>query len=73
MAVRLKKEVREVVKIAEAEGFSWNGYLTGSGHVKLRHSNGGTVVIPATPSSYSWRRNAEADLVRVAAGRGKRR
>jgi predicted RNA binding protein YcfA (HicA-like mRNA interferase family) len=66
MAVKLNKEVREVVKAAVLLGFSWNGGLTGSGHVKLRHRNGGTVIIPATPGAYSWKKNAESDLKKVA-------
>lgn len=71
--VKLGKDVRDVVKVAGQQGFSWDGKLTGSGHVKMIHENGGQMVIPATPGRYSWRRNALADIKRIAAGNMRQR
>jgi predicted RNA binding protein YcfA (HicA-like mRNA interferase family) len=68
MSVKLGKEIQAVVKSARTLGFTWSGRLTGGGHVRLKHENGGIVILPATPSRPSWRKNAEADLRKVAGG-----
>ena len=60
----MKKEVGEVIKAAEAAGFSIDRY-TGSGHYKLTHGNGESMVIPSTPSGPRWKQNALADIKRA--------
>jgi hypothetical protein len=62
--VRLKKEVREVVQYAVALGYTCEGVRKGSGHVRLTLGRK-ALTIPATPGSYSWRKNAMADIRRL--------
>ena len=65
---RYRKEVMEAIKKAEALGFTVieEKVKRGARHVKMRHTNGGMIVFPATPSSPSWAKNQEADAKRVA-------
>lgn len=59
------KEVRELVKHAEENGFTCIG-IGGSGHWKLRHTSGRMLVVPATPhGGRRWRQNAEAMIKRI--------
>lgn len=64
-AVKLHKEVREVVAFAATHGFEFKRF-TGSGHIKLQHGSGAIVILSATPGKYSWRANAEAEIRRSA-------
>lgn len=64
----MNSQAREVLRIAEALGFTVDG-RDGSGHIRLRHSNGQVTSVPATPSEYRGLRNAQLVLERIA---GKR-
>lgn len=71
-AVKLSnKQTRELLKYAQDLGFEWDGRLTGSGHVKLKHPNGGRVILSATPGGGNNGQNSRKDIERVARnGRG---
>lgn len=60
------KMARELVKYAEDRGFVWDGKLTGGGHIKLRHPNGGLVILAATPGRGNNGHNSRKDIERVA-------
>jgi predicted RNA binding protein YcfA (HicA-like mRNA interferase family) len=60
----VKKEVAEVIKLAEAAGFTVDRY-TGTGHYKLMNGGGETMIIPSTPSGKRWKRNALAEIRRA--------
>lgn len=62
-AVKLHKEVREVVAFAATHGFEFKRF-TGSGHIKLQHGSGAIVILSATPGKYTWKANAEAQIRR---------
>ena len=66
---RYNKDVRDAIKAAQQQGFSLVQSKSGGSHVKMVHSNGGTITFPSTPKSYSWLANHRADVKRVAAGR----
>lgn len=66
----MKKEVKNLVKMALAAGFTFNRQ-TGSGHYKLTHKGGSTIVIPSTPSGSRWKQNVLADIKR-ASRRGRK-
>ncbi len=63
---RYRKDVGEVIKYAESRGFQCVG-MTGSGHWRLRHSGGRTVVISATPGRGRFRQNSIRDINRICA------
>lgn len=64
---RYRKDVGEVIKYAENRGFTCVG-MTGSGHWRLRHTGGRTVIISATPTSRSrWRKNSINHIDRICA------
>lgn len=57
----MHKEVRELVKEAERQG--WRRRELPSGHVQLYAPDGTTIVtLPGTPSGGRWRANAVAQL-----------
>ena len=59
----MKKEIREIVKLIEANGFTVEG--GGNRHYKVKNADGVTVaVLPSTPGQGRWRQNALADLKR---------
>jgi|GEM_PF-7049202 len=62
--ITARKEVSELIATAEAAGFVFERY-TGSGHYKLRHKDGGSIVIPSTPSGSRWKQNVLADIKRA--------
>lgn len=72
----MKHEVEQVVRKLEGIGWTLEG-LAGSGHYRMSHDNGATVMVPATPSDGRWKANliAEAEracgqkIERPAAGR----
>lgn len=59
------KEIREIIRIAEDAGFHMDRY-TGTGHYKMRHGGGGTIIIPSTPSGRRWKQNVLADIRRYS-------
>lgn len=61
----MKKEVKNLIKAAIAAGFTFNRQ-TGSGHYKLTHGGGNTIVIPSTPSGSRWKQNVLADIKRAS-------
>lgn len=62
-----RKDIREIIQLAEDSGFTLDRY-TGSGHYKMHHGNGGTIVIPSTPRGERWKQNVLADIRRVSRG-----
>lgn len=62
----MRKAVKELIDWAERIGFINEG-LDGNGHYKLRHSNGFTYSVGATPSDHRAQLNAKSDLRRLAA------
>ena len=60
----MKKEVAEVITLAEAAGFTVDRY-TGSGHYMLRNPGGETMIVPSTPSGKRWKRNTLAEIRRA--------
>lgn len=62
-----RKDVREIIQVAQEAGFTLDRY-TGSGHYKMHHGNGGTIVIPSTPRGDRWKKNVLADIRRVGQG-----
>lgn len=62
----MRKSVREVVEFAELIGWTLIPSHSGGGHVVLRHRNGETYRMSATPSDHRWWRNAKSDLSRLA-------
>lgn len=58
------KEIREVMRLAEREGFTLVRY-TGSGHYKYEGQEGQTLIIPSTPSGPRWKKNAIAEIRRA--------
>lgn len=64
MIATARKEVREVIREAETAGFVMERY-TGSGHYKMRHANGTSIIIPSTPSGRRWKQNVLADIRRA--------
>lgn len=57
-------QAREIVVIAKALGFRFDGY-DGSGHVVLSLPDGRRTSIPATPSEYRGRKNSILTLERM--------
>lgn len=66
MPKKMHKEVREVVNYAKSLGFTVHDKITGKGHIKLTLPNGTGTTVPVSPGKYTWRRNAMADLKRLA-------
>ena len=66
----MRKEVGEMIKHAESEGFRFDRY-TGTGHYRMIHENGSTVVIPSTPSGPRWKKNVMADIRRASQPGGR--
>jgi hypothetical protein len=64
----MKRTLREFVTRIECIGWSFDCYLP-NGHVRLRHHNGQTFIIAATPSSPRTRLNETAALERLAGQR----
>lgn len=64
------QRTRELVKYAESLGFEWDGKLTGGGHIKLIHPQGGRVILAATPGRKTSPNNSRKDIEREA-GRGR--
>lgn len=62
------KMTRELLKYALSKGFTWDGKLTGGGHVKLRHPGGGIVILAATPGRGNNGRNSISDIDKAARG-----
>lgn len=60
----MKKEVGDLIKMALAAGFTFTRQ-TGSGHYKLTHDDGQTIVIPSTPSGSRWKQNVLAEIKRA--------
>jgi hypothetical protein len=60
----MKKEVKAVIQTAIDAGFTLDRF-TGTGHYKLTHDNGDTLVIPSTPSRGRWKQNALAAIKRA--------
>lgn len=58
------KDVKAFIRFAKNYGFHLAG-RTGSGHWRLRHAGGGSVILPATPSCRRWTKNAKADVLRI--------
>jgi predicted RNA binding protein YcfA (HicA-like mRNA interferase family) len=57
------KEIRELVRQIEANGFTVEP--TKGGHFKVKNANGGTVYsLPGTPGGGRWKQNLVADLRR---------
>lgn len=63
--VVVNRQAREIVDLAHALGFTFEGY-DGSGHVVLSLSDGTRTSIPATPSEYRGRKNSIAALERLS-------
>lgn len=63
----MRKEVGDMIKKAEAAGFTFDRY-TGSGHFRMTHPSGGAIVIPSTPSGPRWKQNVAGDIRRVSRG-----
>lgn len=61
-----RKEQRK--RFAELKKAGWTITRTKSGHYKLVHPNGGVVIAPFSPKSWSSTRNVEADIARVERG-----
>lgn len=59
-----RKEIGELLETAMAAGFTLERY-TGSGHYKMRHGNGESIVIPSTPRGNRWKKKALADMRRA--------
>jgi len=62
----MRKEVRELVEQATARGWTWE--YTRSGHLRLKHPNGGQTIMGTTPSDHRGRKNALARLKRLERG-----
>lgn len=60
----MKKDVGDVIDAAMAAGFEFTR-RTGTGHYKLTHANGDTIVVPSSPSGSRWKKNALADIRRI--------
>lgn len=60
----MKKEVRDVIRTALESGFTLTRF-TGTGHYKLTHNNGDTIIVPSTPTRGRWKQNALAEIRRV--------
>lgn len=58
-------DVKELIKYAKSLGFTWDGKLTGKGHIRLVHRNG-FVTMAGTPSRGYWKLKARKDIDRVA-------
>jgi predicted RNA binding protein YcfA (HicA-like mRNA interferase family) len=63
--------IQELVKYAESKGFTWNGKLSGRGHIILRHPNGGRVVLAGTPSRDPNQMNISRKTIDREAARGR--
>lgn len=66
-SLRVHKDVKFLIQEAEKLGFRNAGY-TGRLHILLIHPNGGKTTLSGTPSRPSSRRNALAQLRRIARG-----
>lgn len=63
-----RKDVREFISHAKGHGFSCEG-MTGSGHWRLRHTSGASLIVPATPGGGSrWRKNLESTMKQIIKG-----
>ena len=60
----MKKEVKQVLAIAEDHGFTCLG-INGSSHWTLQHSSGAKITLPCSPRRGRWRQNALADIKRI--------
>lgn len=58
------KEIRSLVSLAEKAGFEMVRY-TGTGHYKMQHGNGQTLIIPSTPGGPRWKQNVLAEIRRA--------
>jgi len=59
-----RKDVKDVIRYAKIRGFELAGH-TGSGHWRLRHFGGESIILPASPSCSRWDRNAKAKINRI--------
>lgn len=55
-------------RFAELRKAGWTIERTGSGHYRLTHPNGRSVIAPFSPTSWSSSRNVEADIARIERG-----
>lgn len=65
------KEVRSLLEAAYEMGFTWDGKLTGSGHLKLKHpKRRGMVILACTPGKNGerWKLNCLRDMRAVMNG-----
>jgi phosphoheptose isomerase len=60
----MRKEVKQVVQIAEKHGLTCIG-LNGKSHWTLQHHSGVKITVPSSPSRGRWRQNALADIKRI--------
>ena len=67
MSHRFRKDVGEFITLAKRNGFRCEG-MTGTGHWRLRHANGSTLIVPATPGGYRWRKNLESTMKKLTQG-----
>ena len=62
------KEVRKLVREMEERGWVVVRF-TGTGHIKMKFTNGGTTIFPVTPSDGRWLKNKHAEVKRIEEGR----
>lgn len=67
MSNRFRKDVREFIDHAKGHGFHCEG-MTGGGHWRLKHASGATLIVPATPGGYRWRKNLESTMKKLTQG-----
>jgi predicted RNA binding protein YcfA (HicA-like mRNA interferase family) len=61
----VKKEVLQVIKFAADHGFTYVG-RTGSGHAKLRHTGGQSIIVATSPNGGNrWKKNTVAMIHRI--------
>jgi hypothetical protein len=62
----MNREVKKFVRRIQCDrpGWYFGGY-TGTGHVKLNYTPGGTVIVASTPSDHLWQANTEAKIKRL--------
>lgn len=60
----MKKEVKDVLRIAEQHGFTCIG-RSGKDHWTLQHSSGAKMTLPSSPSHGRWKQNSVAHIKRI--------
>jgi hypothetical protein len=61
----MRKDVKQLIEYATDYNFHFEN-KTGSGHIRLRHKGGKTVILPTTPKSGNrWRQNTLALIHRI--------